>query len=133
MKPDLDSTDKIAHFISLFYEQVLKDDLLKPIFVDVAQINLEQHLGHIRAYWEKLLLGKREYQRNTMEIHRALDAKSRLTPAQFERWLALFISTAEAHFIGEKTTKAIRIATNIAGNMEDRFYHGLSQPKRRVL
>lgn len=134
MKPDLDSTDNITLFINLFYEQVLLDDVLKPIFVDVAKINLDQHLGHIRAYWEKLLLGKRDYQRNTMEIHRALNGKSRLTPPeQFSKWLELFVLTAETHFEGEKTTRAIQIATNIAGNMEDRFYHGLSQPKRRML
>lgn len=133
MKPDLNSADEIARFIDLFYEQVLEDELLKPIFVDVAKINLSQHLGHIRAYWGKLLLAEAEYQRNTMEIHRALNAKSRLTPEQFDRWLTLFIETAEHHFEGEKTSKAIRIATNIAGNMEDRFYHGLAHPKRRSL
>lgn len=133
MKPDLDCEDNIARFIDLFYEKVLKDDLLRPIFIDIAQIDLSHHLGHIRDYWGKLLLGKTDYQRNTMEIHRALNGKSRLTPEQFSKWLELFVLTAETHFDGDKTTRAIRIATNIAGNMEDRFYHGLSQPKSRRL
>jgi hemoglobin len=133
MKADLDSKENIARFIELFYQKVLSDEILTPIFVDIAEIKIEEHLGHICAYWEKLLLGGSAYNRHTMEIHRALNAKSPLTPQQFERWLGLFFETAEANFEGEQTERAKRIASNIAGNMEDRFYHKMDQPNRRQL
>lgn len=130
---DLDNAENIADFIDRFYDKVLNDEILRPIFVDVANIDLSQHLGHIRAYWQKLLLADDAYDRNTMEIHRQLDSRFPLQPEAFSRWLKLFIETAETSFSGPSTDKAIRIATNIAGNMEDRLFYKMPAPMRRRL
>ena len=74
MRPDLDSAEHIAAFVDAFYERVLADPQLAPIFLDTAGVDLAQHLPHIRAYWEKLILGREGYRRHTMNIHRALHA-----------------------------------------------------------
>lgn len=115
---DLDSRDNIARFVELFYQRILKDPELAPIFVDVARIDLAIHLPHIVDYWCKLLLGDRVYTRHTMQIHRDLHAHHPLTPADFERWLALFTSTLQSNFTGAKTERAELIATRIACNMQ---------------
>ena len=118
-KPDLDSKENIRRFLDAFYAKVLADARLAPIFLDVAAIDLDVHLGHIRAFWEKLLLGARDYRRHTMNIHRALNAKQPLEPADFERWLALFCRTADEGFAGPGTERAKQIARHIAANMEN--------------
>lgn len=118
MKLDLDSPQNIKDFIERFYEKVLKDELLAPIFLDVAQIDVNVHIPIIRSYWEKLLIGGTEYKRHTMNIHRVVHAKYPFGKVEFERWLKLFTETARAHFSGPKTERAVEIATSIAHNMD---------------
>ncbi|CAA0102078.1 Group 3 truncated hemoglobin ctb [Halioglobus japonicus] len=117
-RPDLDSRENIALFVDLFYERLLADEQLAPIFVDVAEIDLSVHLPHIKNYWCKLLLGDKEYQRHTMDIHRQLHGKRPLQPEDFQRWLAFFKDTVDANFCGQRAERAKRVATSIAANME---------------
>lgn len=114
---DLDSPERIAEFLQFFYGKLLKDPVLAPIFIDVAQIDITQHLGHIQAYWEKLLLGKDDYKRHTMNIHRMLHSKRALTKADFDRWLDFFVSTVREHYAGPQAERAIQVAGHIADNM----------------
>ena len=117
-KPDLDSLEQIECFINLFYQRVLEDELLASIFLEVAKIDLQVHIPIICAYWEKLLLGGKRYKRHTMNIHRAVAAKTLLEPKHFQRWLMLFLETLEQNYQGEHAEKAKKIAHHIAQNME---------------
>jgi hemoglobin len=116
-KPDLDSPEHIAMFVEAFYACLLRDERLAPIFTEVAGIDIAEHFPRIQAYWEKLLLGENNYQRHTMNIHRQLDAKQRLSDSDFDQWLGYFIQSADSGFAGPKTEHAKRIATTIAKNM----------------
>lgn len=116
--PDLDSPERIREFVEAFYALVLGDELLAPIFLDVAAIDLATHLPIIRSYWEKLLLGNEDYKRHTMNIHRALNAKRPLDAVAFERWLKLFGQALDAHFEGPLAERARRLSIRIAGNMQ---------------
>ena len=110
-KPDLDSRANIERFVDQFYAQVLADPVLAPIFLDVAQIELDVHLPHIKDYWCKLLLGERA-------IHRRLHARQPLQSTDFQRWLALFTATVDAGFSGPGAERAKRVAASIAANMQ---------------
>lgn len=116
--PDLDCAEHIDIFIDRFYARVLADPMLKPIFIDVAQIDLDKHLPLIKSYWRKLLLGEHGYQRHTMNIHRAVNARQAFTPEAFERWLLLFTQTAHESFAGPQVERAVVVAGSIARNME---------------
>ena len=117
-RPDLDSRQNIEFFVDRFYEGLLADEQLAPIFVDVAEIDMTVHLPHIKDYWCKLLLGEKGYQRHTMNIHRQLHTKRALHPRDFQRWLDFFVSTIDAHFAGERSERAKQVAAAIAANME---------------
>lgn len=121
MKPDLDSKEEIAHFLQKFYGKLLKDPVLAPIFLEVAGIDIGVHLEHIQNYWEKLLLGEDNYQRHTMNIHRALHGKHTLTEAEFDRWLNFYVQTIDESFYGLQAEKAKRIASHISENMKTRI------------
>lgn len=116
-KPDLDSRERIEFFVERFYERLLADEQLAPIFLDVAKIDLDVHLPHIVDYWCKLLLGEKDYQRHTMDIHRRLHELRPLREGDFERWVGHFQQTVDAHFTGEKADRAKRLAATIAANM----------------
>jgi hemoglobin len=120
-RPDLDSRERVDEFVDAFYQKVLADAVLAPIFLDVAVIDLDIHLPHIKDYWSKLLLGDKQYQRHTMNIHRQLHDKRPLNQADFQRWLGLFQTTVDEHFRGAKAEQAKRVAATIAANMQHSF------------
>ena len=117
-RPDLDCRENIEAFVDRFYERLLSDEQLAPIFVDVARVDLAVHLPHIKDYWCKLLLGEQGYRRHTMNIHRQLHGKRPLHRGDFERWLAFFTGTVDDYFAGERAERAKRVAASIAANME---------------
>jgi hemoglobin len=116
-KNDLDCRAHIEAFVDLFYQRLLSDASLAPIFVDVAAVDLEQHLPHIKNYWCKLLLGEQAYRRHTMDIHRQLNSKRPLLARDFERWLGTFSDTVDDNFSGERAERAKVVAATIAANM----------------
>jgi hemoglobin len=126
-KPDLDSRENIEGFVDRFYQRLLADDQLAPIFVDVAEIDLAVHLPHIKDYWCKLLLGEKGYQRHTMNIHRQLHGKRPLQKEDFQRWLAFFVATVDAGFAGERAGRAKQVAASIAANMEKSLPSGTTE------
>lgn len=116
---DLDSRERVCQFVDAFYARMLRDPVLAPIFVDIADIQLEVHLPHIKNYWCKLLLGETDYRRHTMNIHRALNQKRPLTGADFEQWISVFERTLlEERYSGLQADKARRVANTIAANMK---------------
>jgi hemoglobin len=117
----MDSRENIEFFIDRFYERMLKDAQLAPIFVDVAEIDLAVHLPHIKDYWCKLLLGEQRYQRHTMNIHRQLHTKRPLRANDFQRWLEFFVTSVDEHFAGDRAERAKQVAAAIAANMEKRL------------
>ena len=46
-RPDLDNRKSIELFVDRFYQRMLADPRLAPIFVTVAEIDLDVHLPHI--------------------------------------------------------------------------------------
>jgi hemoglobin len=129
-KPDLDTRANIERFVALFYERLLADEQLAPIFVDVAAIDLDVHLPHIKDYWCKLLLGETGYRRHTMNIHRKLHGRRPLRAEDFQRWLAFFTATVDDNFAGDRAERAKQIAAAIAANMQKTLPAASPDPAR---
>lgn len=117
LKPDLDSRGQIERFVARFYDSLLKDPVLAPIFLDVAQVDLAVHLPHIVDYWSKLLLAETGYRRHTMNIHRRLHGRQALNPEDFDRWLGYFKRAVDSGWRGPGAERAKQVAAAIAGNM----------------
>ena len=115
--PDLDSPVDIDRFVDAFYDRVLVDPLLSPLFMDVAQVDLREHLPRIKAYWRKMLLGENAYDRHMMRRHRSVDALHPFGDVHYERWVALFEETLATGFSGPGARRAADLARRIAGNM----------------
>lgn len=107
----------INTFIDAFYARVLADPLLSPVFIEVARIELSEHLPRIKAYWRKMLLGESGYDRHMMREHRAVDRRQPFAPELYARWLSLFEETLDETSLGTHTETARQLARRIAGNM----------------
>jgi hemoglobin len=115
--PDLDSPARIAAFVDAFYARVFADPLLAPLFLDVAGIDPAAHLGRIKAYWCKMLLGDRAYRRNMVARHRDVHRRSAFTPLHYTRWLGHFEATLADGYCGPFAERAATLARRIAGNL----------------
>ncbi|MCE7483368.1 group III truncated hemoglobin [Microbacterium profundi] len=118
---DLRDRDDVFRLVSEFYRHAFDDDLLGPIFTDIAHMDLEHHLPIICDFWETVLFRAGLYQRNALAIHVSLNARAPLGAEHFDRWLALWSSTVNDYFAGEKAELAKVQAGRIAGSIHRRL------------
>lgn len=111
---DLDTPDEIAEMVRRFYADVAMDDLLGPMFNDVAQVDWSEHLPKLTAFWCRALLGQPGYAGNPFRAHALVHQQSPFTKAHFERWLSLFHETLELGWVGPNADRASDLARNVA-------------------
>lgn len=97
-----------------FYADVAMDDLLGPMFEDVAQVDWTDHLPKLTAFWCRALLGQQGYVGNPFRAHALVHEKQPFTHAHFERWLQLFDETLELGWVGPNVERARELARNVA-------------------
>lgn len=111
---DLDSPEEIAEMVRRFYADVAMDDLLGPMFDDVAQVDWSEHLPKLTAFWCRALLDLPGYSGNPFRAHAEVNDKRPFTPAHFERWLELFHETLDLGWVGPNAQRAHQLADNVA-------------------
>jgi hemoglobin len=111
---DLDSELEIAEMVRRFYQDVAQDDLLGPVFNDVAAVDWNEHLPKLTAFWCRALLGVDRYHGNPFRAHLLVHQKSPFTAAHFERWLDLFHDAVELGWTGPRADRALELAHNVA-------------------
>lgn len=111
---DLDDPGEIAEMVRRFYADVTQDDLLGPMFNDVARVDWSEHLPKLAAFWCRALLGQPGYSGNPFRAHALVHQQRAFTPAHFERWLTLFHETLELGWIGPVADRAVALADNVA-------------------
>ncbi len=111
---DLDSVEEITEMVRRFYQDVVQDDLLGPVFDDVARVDWSEHLPKLVAFWSRALLGIEGYVGNPFRAHAAVHAAAPFTPDHFERWLELFHDTLELGWTGPNVERALTLAHRVA-------------------
>jgi hemoglobin len=121
VRPDISDREDISLLVSEFYRRAFADDLLGPVFVGVARVDLSAHLPVMCDFWETVLLRAGRYRRNALRPHVLLDAEVQLTSAHFARWLALWAATVDDRWAGDRAELAKVQATRIAGSISRRL------------
>lgn len=119
---DVTSRDDIRRLVVEFYTRAFQDELLRIIFVDIAQMDLDEHLPVMCDFWGTVLLGERSYRGGAFVPHARLHEQQPLTAQHFRRWLAIWTSTVDDLFTGEVADnaklRAERVATAFLGRLE---------------
>lgn len=121
---DIADRADIDALVADFYQRAFADELLGPVFVDVAGVDLSMHLPVMGDFWETVLLRAGRYHRNALRPHVALAAQVELTDAHFARWLALWTATVDERHTGTRAHLAKTQATRIAGSIRRRLHGG---------
>ena len=118
---DIRNRDDIARLVEAFYTRAFTDPVLGPIFIDIAQMDLEAHMPVMCDFWENILFRTGRYPGGLMMVHFQLHAKTPLLPEHFEIWLAYWHRTVDDLFTGERANLVKTHATNVAIAMSGRL------------
>lgn len=124
MHTDIGDRADIAAVITDFYRRAFADDLLGPVFVDIARLDLPAHLPIMCDFWETVLLRTGTYRRNALQVHIALHRLTPLTAEHFDRWLGLWRTTIDDRHSGPRAELAKTQAERIARSMQRRLAGG---------
>jgi hemoglobin len=114
LRRDLDDREAVAEMVVRFYRDVAMDDLLGPLFNDVAQVDWTEHLEKLTAFWCRALFSTPGYEGNPFRSHQNIHAQRPFTTAHFERWLDLFFGTVDSGWAGPNVEKAKALANKVA-------------------
>ena len=111
---DISSRQDIETLVRRFYEQAIPDPIIGKFFTEVAHLDLDSHLPKIANFWEQMLFQHPVYSGSPMHAHLLLNSKEPMLPEHFERWLALWETTVDQLFAGEKAQMAKARAQMVA-------------------
>lgn len=123
MKTDIRDRADIKQLVHTFYERLLKEETFNHLFLEVAQIDILEHLDIIIDFWESVLFQAGKYKRDTLQKHLDLHMTHQLTNEHFNNWLAIFNQVVDELYSGEKAKgvkdRALSIATIIKMKIDD--------------
>lgn len=116
MLRDIILPSDVELMVRTFYGRLLQHDEVKPVF---EGIDVEQHMPHMIAFWEFVLLDKAGYTTNVFDKHVNLPLKAE----HFTLWLETFENTVRSLFAGEKAEMAIQRAQSIGYSFQQKLKH----------
>ena len=116
-RADISTEQDIKLLVDSFYEKVNQDELLSPIFNELARVDWAEHLPTMYKFWGSVLFRHSGYHGQPWPKHAVLP----VNPAHFARWLGLFRQTVDEHFAGPKAVEAKNVAASIADTFQNRM------------
>ena len=108
---------QIASLVEGFYAAIRRDAVLAPVFlarIGEDEAAWEAHRAVLRRFWSAIMRRSGAYQGNPFAAHLHLPG---LTPAMFDRWLALFGATCDELFPPEMAAAFRERAGRIARSL----------------
>jgi hemoglobin len=121
---DLDTRAEIHDLVVRFYREIAFDELLAPVFVEVAEVDWSNHIPKLIDYWCRVLLGHPGYDGFILGAHRRVDQLQPFCVEFFDRWYALFERTVDEGWSGPTADAAKSHAARIAKVLARRLLDG---------
>jgi hemoglobin len=102
----------------------MADEKIGYLFTEVAELDLEEHIPKITAFWATNLLGSKSYRGGAFGVHGRLHQKAPggLRQEHFERWLVLWCQTVDELYDGPLAAAAkvhaLRVANAFYGRIQ---------------
>jgi len=123
LRRDLDTRSQIHDLVVRFYREIAMDDLLGPVFGEVAEVDWSAHIPRLIDYWCRVLLGQPGYDGYILAPHRRVHELEPFRAELFDRWYLLFVATLDDGWHGPiaetAKTHAARIARSLARRLLD--------------
>lgn len=120
---DLDTRSQIHDLVVVFYREIVFDELLGPVFGEVAEVDWTVHIPRLIDFWCRVLLGQPGYEGNILVAHQHVHELEPLSSELFDRWYVLFVGSVDGRWRGPLADKAKVHAARIAGVLAHRVAH----------
>jgi hemoglobin len=121
LKRDLGTRSQIHDLVVRFYREIVFDDLLGPVFEEVAEVDWSTHIPKLIDYWCRVLLGEPGYDGYILHAHQEVHAIESFRPELFDRWYLLFVEAIDAGWRGPIAERAKAHAARMAGVLSGRL------------
>lgn len=111
---DVASPADVDAVVRRFYGDVAQDDLLGPVFNDVARVDWGDHIPKLVAFWCRYLFKQPGYEGDPHAQHLAIHRQRPFDAGLFWRWLDLFHTTLDARWAGPNVERMKLLARSVA-------------------
>src|SRR5690606_27790966 len=111
---DVVSRSDVHDLVVGFYREVVFDDLLHPVFEEVAEVDWSTHIPRLIDFWCRVLLGQPGYDGFVLGPHRDVHDREAFRPELFDRWYLLWVDAVDAGWAGPVAEQAKSHAAHIA-------------------
>jgi hemoglobin len=121
-RPDLANRTQIHHAVTAFYREIVFDEVLEPMFSEVAEVDWTVHIPVLIDYWCQILLGAPGARTSTAAVHRHLHGRRAIEPIHCDRWYSLWVTTLDDGWAGPRTQRAKDHAAVLMAGMARRIF-----------
>ena len=119
----------LERLIPAFYDRVRADADIGPLF-NAAVHDWADHLEKLVAFWSSVMLTSGRYKGSPVAEH--LKHQAAITPAMFDRWLAIWADTTNELLAPAAATALQAKAARIAESLQLALFFRLGDPGRRA-
>ena len=110
---DLSCRAAIHDLVVDFYREIVFDDLLEPVFQNVAEVDWAVHIPKLIDYWCQVLLRQPGYTGSILEAHQHVHHRDPLQREHFDRWYTLWAASVDSRWSGPRAEHAKEHAARI--------------------
>jgi hemoglobin len=118
---DLVTRAEVHDLVIDFYREVALDDLLGPVFGEIAEVDWAVHIPRLIDYWSQVLLGEAGYDGAILAAHRYVHGLEPLRVELFDRWYGLFVASVDGRWAGPRADRAKEHAATTASILARRL------------
>jgi hemoglobin len=121
-RPDLSTPAHVHDLVTVFYREIMFDELLEPIFSEVAEVDWVEHIPRLIHYWCSILFGTSSDTGSVTKTHRHLHSLQPIEPEHCDRWFSLWIHSVDERWEGPNAERAKSYAAALMAGMAKRVF-----------
>lgn len=119
---DLSTPTQVHHLVVAFYREIVFDELLEPLFGEVAEVDWAEHIPHLIDYWCHILFRTGPYAGSVTKTHRHLHELAPIRPEHCDRWYTLWRRCIDERWAGPHADHAVDHAATLMGGLARRVF-----------
>lgn len=116
----------LTRLVDAFYTRVRADGALGAVFNDAVH-DWPEHLEKLAEFWSSVMLTSGRYKGQPVPAH--MKHRDRITPALFDRWLALWTETTNDLMTPEAAGALQEKARRIAESLQLALFFRMDRPR----
>jgi hemoglobin len=114
---DLSTRSDVHDLVVSFYREVVFDDLLEPVFGEVAEVDWAHHIPLLIDFWCRVLHGDRTYRGAVLAAHRRVHDIEPLRVEHLDRWYVLWVTSIDDRWSGPLAERAKAHAARVGSGI----------------